>query len=407
MLVSSCQSHQATTGCGCGRPQLSQTPGTHASAHRANADTPQTQTHTEKKCCRQQAGPPTQLTTPLARRLNTSRSTACHGLPPAVHSSSPAARPPGPTTTPKECPAQQGTTRLLHGWPAGWGARSSPRGCRCRRQQPRAQPSLLLLHHRCRRCCCSTRAHAPRSADGAAVCDACDVQVLGPLLLHVAAGEGAGAQRLLRATSGNGGDRQTNVSSIDQTASRTHPKTRNTWLLVVRTAAAAEPTMAVLQPSVPGCGAPAAYTPPHLRLVHGPPAWHAQHKRALVRGGGAGCDAEAGVPAAVDALRGVLEVQLHTLQGEKKQGHNAVGIAGQTLLLHLGREAMNETAQPWTLAAATSRLLPRCCSAATAGRGRLRRASVCSVSCKQRRGFAACAAWAALAPGPRSLHCGS
>jgi hypothetical protein len=51
----------------------------------------------------------------------------------------------------------------------------------------------------------------------------------------------------------------------------------------------------------------------HLRLVHGPPAWHAQHKGALVRCGCAGGDAEACVPAAVDALRGVLEVQLHTL----------------------------------------------------------------------------------------------
>lgn len=54
----------------------------------------------------------------------------------------------------------------------------------------------------------------------------------------------------------------------------------------------------------------------HLRLVHGPPAWHAQHEGALVRRGCAGCDAESSVPAAVDALRGVLEVQLHTLQAQ-------------------------------------------------------------------------------------------
>jgi hypothetical protein len=53
----------------------------------------------------------------------------------------------------------------------------------------------------------------------------------------------------------------------------------------------------------------------YLSLIHGAPAWHAQHERALVRCGCAGCDAEASVPAAVDALGGVLEVQLHALQG--------------------------------------------------------------------------------------------
>lgn len=56
------------------------------------------------------------------------------------------------------------------------------------------------------RCCCGASIHmaaaaapaAARSADGPAVSDARNVQVFGPLLLDVAAGEGAGAQRLLQ-----------------------------------------------------------------------------------------------------------------------------------------------------------------------------------------------------------------
>lgn len=58
-----------------------------------------------------------------------------------------------------------------------------------------------------------------------------------------------------------------------------------------------------------------AATPAHLRLVHGPPARYAEHECALVGRGGAAGDAEARIPAAVDALAGVLEVQLHALQG--------------------------------------------------------------------------------------------
>lgn len=52
-----------------------------------------------------------------------------------------------------------------------------------------------------------------------------------------------------------------------------------------------------------------------LCLVHGPPPRHRQHKGGLVAGGGRGSDAEPRVPAPVDALAGVLEVQLHALRG--------------------------------------------------------------------------------------------
>mmetsp|Transcript_37605 Transcript_37605/g.95048 ORF Transcript_37605/g.95048 Transcript_37605/m.95048 type:complete len:883 (-) Transcript_37605:26-2674(-) len=68
-----------------------------------------------------------------------------------------------------------------------------------------------------------------------------------------------------------------------------------------------------------------------LRLVGRPPLAQADHKGALVGRGGARRDAEAGVPAAVDALAGVLEVQLHTLVREgrvARDDHRPAGAAG-------------------------------------------------------------------------------
>ena len=64
-----------------------------------------------------------------------------------------------------------------------------------------------------------------------------------------------------------------------------------------------------------------------LGLVHGAAPRHAEDEGGLVRRGGAGCDAEAGVPALVDALARILEVQLHALQGEGR-AHDLEGSVG-------------------------------------------------------------------------------
>jgi hypothetical protein len=50
-----------------------------------------------------------------------------------------------------------------------------------------------------------------------------------------------------------------------------------------------------------------------LRLVHRPAPRHAEHERGLVRRRSAGGDPEPGVPASVDPLARVLEIQLNAL----------------------------------------------------------------------------------------------
>lgn len=151
-------------------------------------------------------------------------------------------------------------------------------------------------------------------ADCAAVGHPRDVQVLGPLLLDVRAGEGAGAQRLLRlvhrpplghaAVGGQGWGRRWRCVWV--------------WAELKCTGASGASGDA---PSKSRAAA-SAVTPATKTRTTGrlPPHRTPEHKGRLVGRGCAGGDAVARVPPPVDALAGVLEVQLHALGGEG-EGH--------------------------------------------------------------------------------------
>lgn len=127
-------------------------------------------------------------------------------------------------------------------------------------------------------------------------------------------------------------------------------------------------------------------------LIQHSPARHADHKRRLVGGARTCRDAEACVPAPVDAFTGVLEVQLHTLREnmcarvcvllcrERKRAHSNEGLDGSTLYIlgyhctslckqnitspsffwtpHLVDSLLSWTLQPHTFVGGSSSLLP-------------------------------------------------